>query len=96
MPKTVADWEAKGWTSLALIAGETDEVPYDPATQNLVLKGQRFSGDGKMLKGRNRPHITADETDTGCEITSSDNVTVLYKIVGQEGDDDDDEVAAAG
>jgi hypothetical protein len=92
MPKkTIADWVAKGWTSLNLVAGQTVDVPYDPAAQDLVLKGQKFGADGEQLKGHEIPKLTTDETDTGCAITSSADATVLYKLVDQEADDDDEE-----
>ena len=85
--KTVADWAAKGWTRLDLTADRTVDIAYDPTSQDLVLKGQKFGPDGEPLKGRDRPQLTTDETDTGCSITASDDVTVLYKIVTQEDDE---------
>ena len=72
MPKkTVADWVAKGWTSLDLVAGASVDVAYDPATQDLVFKGQKFGADGNQLKGPDRPKVTTDETASGCSVTAS-------------------------
>ena len=92
---TVDALEAKGWTRLDLNAGEVKEVAYDPAAQDLVLRGQRFDADGKMLKGKNRPKISANETDTGCSVAASAAATVLYKLVDQKDDDEADEAPSA-
>jgi hypothetical protein len=87
MPKTVGDWENKGWTRLDLVGGQSTVVGYDPATQDLVLKGQRFGPDGSVLQGNDRPKVAMQELANGCVLGSDVAVTVLYRIENQDEDD---------
>lgn len=93
--KTVADWEAKGWTRLDLPAGRvSEEIAYDPTTQDLVVKGQLYDADGQQLTGTKRPKVSVEQTETGGTINlrtaSKDVVVLLYKIVEEDEDEEDD------
>jgi hypothetical protein len=80
MPKTIADWEKKGWTAVQLPAGADVVVDFDPATQDMILKGQRFGANGEMQTGQARPKVVVDATDSGVILHSDDLTTVLYKL----------------
>jgi hypothetical protein len=92
--KTVKDWEAKGWTAVSLQSGVPVPVAYDPTTQDLVVKGQLYDADGNQVTGHGRPKVHVESTDTGGNIVQPDptvieNVTVLYKVVDEEEDEED-------
>lgn len=92
---SVEKWTAKGYLSVILRAGETEveEIALNPSTQSIVLAGHMFDEDGKRLKG-SKPRLTITESATGAIIEArnpvQEDVTILYKIVSDVGDDEDD------
>jgi hypothetical protein len=93
--KTVEDWEAKGWTAVTVAPDQGVAIAYDPASQDLVVKGQLYDVDGNQLTGHGRPKLRIEETATGGEIRQREStgvaVVALYKVVEEE---DEDEVTA--
>jgi hypothetical protein len=96
--KTVADWTAKGWSAETIAAGDTGpiEISMDPATQDLVVKGQLYDSSGEQLTGARRPKIRVEDTATGAEISlrapAEADVVVLYKVVEEDEDEPDEPV----
>ena len=98
--KTVADWVAKGWTAVPILAGavESRDIFVDAATEDFILFGQVFGALGAKLTGRDRPHLGTDETDTGVVVTLSrpagEDITFLYKVEAHGADDTEDDILA--
>lgn len=95
--QTIEKWLRKGYDTATLVAGETEieEIPLDdPETQSVVLGGHIFDSSGRRVRGL-KPHFSITETDTGALITvarpSSRDITIVYKIVDDVGDEDEDE-----
>ena len=83
------------WERVIIPAGETDadEIPLDTKTESVAILVEMFDDDGRKLE--NRPHVTAEETETGVVISTAEPVAqdtqILYEVVEDNGDDDDDD-----
>lgn len=94
--KTIEDWTDKGWITLDIGEGESDSVhvEFDPTAEDMIVFGQVFNQQGQKLTGKHRPHVRVDEDEFGALVSLSkpatEDIVVLYKIVADDGGEEDD------
>ena len=84
------------WQNVTIQAGSSAsaEIPFDPLTHDLAVKGSVYGADGEKVKGSDKPKVTVQETGTGAVVmldpVQSQDVFVKTRVVEQEEEEEEE------